>query len=191
MRPSSPIGVTRARSTRMSGTIPAACIERPPGVKYSAVVSLTARDSEIGMTVCTEPLPKLSVPMMMARPWSCRAPATISEALAEPPLISTTTGTPLWHVVLAGAVGLRRIGQAPLGIHHFTAAHEQAGHIDAGAKHAARVVAQVEHHAFQRLLFLQFVQRPSPRRPRWFSGTGKCAHRRNHPRASACARWLP
>jgi hypothetical protein len=47
------------------------------------------------MMVCTEPLPNERVPMMVARLWSCKAPATISEAEAEPPLISTTSGLPL------------------------------------------------------------------------------------------------
>jgi hypothetical protein len=47
------------------------------------------------MIVCTEPLPKDRVPMTLARSWSLSAPATISEAEAEPPLISTTTGLPL------------------------------------------------------------------------------------------------
>ena len=47
-----------------------------------------------GMMVWTEPLPKDWVPMMMPRWWSWSAPATISEAEAEPPLISTTRGTP-------------------------------------------------------------------------------------------------
>ncbi len=42
--------------------------------------------------VCTEPLPNERVPMTVARLWSCRAPATISDAEAEPPLISTITG---------------------------------------------------------------------------------------------------
>ena len=47
-----------------------------------------------GMMVCTEPLPNERVPMMVARLWSCSAPATISEAEAEPPLINTTSGMP-------------------------------------------------------------------------------------------------
>ena len=33
--------------------------------------------------------------MIVARLWSCSAPATISEAEAEPPLTSTTIGTVL------------------------------------------------------------------------------------------------
>gem|GEM_PF-4354693 len=45
--------------------------------------------------VCTEPLPKVRVPTMLARLWSCSAPATISEAEAEPVFTSTTSGTVL------------------------------------------------------------------------------------------------
>ena len=57
------------------------------------MVSLIAVLLPSGRMVCTEPLPKVCVPMMMARLWSCSAPATISEAEAEPPLTSTTIGT--------------------------------------------------------------------------------------------------
>ncbi len=46
-----------------------------------------------GRIVCTEPLPNVCVPMIVARWWSCSAPATISEAEAEPPFTSTTIGT--------------------------------------------------------------------------------------------------
>ena len=45
-----------------------------------------------GIRVCTEPLPKLCVPTTTARLWSCNAPATISEAEAEPALIRTVIG---------------------------------------------------------------------------------------------------
>jgi hypothetical protein len=38
-------------------------------------------------------LPKVWLPMMVARLWSCSAPATISLAEAEPSLTSTTSGT--------------------------------------------------------------------------------------------------
>ena len=48
-----------------------------------------------GMMVCTEPLPNERVPTSVARLSSCNAPATISEADAEPPLIRTMTGLPL------------------------------------------------------------------------------------------------
>ena len=47
------------------------------------------------MIVCTDPLPNERVPIRVARLWSCSAPATISEAEAEPPLISTISGLPL------------------------------------------------------------------------------------------------
>ena len=45
-----------------------------------------------GSRFCTEPLPKLRWPTSSARPWSCSAPETISEAEALKRLISTTTG---------------------------------------------------------------------------------------------------
>ncbi len=69
-------------------------MERPLGVKYLAVVSFSAAPLLMGMMVCTEPLPNVFVPMTIARPLSCRAPATISDAEAEPPLTSTTMGAP-------------------------------------------------------------------------------------------------
>src|SRR5205809_2679408 len=47
-----------------------------------------------GISVCTEPLPNDRVPTIVARLWSCKAPATISEAEAEPPLINAITGFP-------------------------------------------------------------------------------------------------
>jgi hypothetical protein len=48
----------------------------------------------IGMIDCTEPLPNDLVPSTIDRRWSCSAPATISEAEAEPPLIRITIGLP-------------------------------------------------------------------------------------------------
>ena len=45
--------------------------------------------------VCTEPLPNDRVPMTVARLRSCNAPATISDADADPPLIKTISGLPL------------------------------------------------------------------------------------------------
>ena len=44
------------------------------------------------MTVWTEPLPNEVEPITTARPLSCRAAATISEAEADTPLTSTTSG---------------------------------------------------------------------------------------------------
>ena len=76
----------------MSGSIPVSCIERPLGVKYSAVVRRRAERPSSGRMVCTDPLPKVLAPSTSARLWSWRAPATISEALALPPFTSTTMG---------------------------------------------------------------------------------------------------
>ena len=76
--------VVSGPSTMMSGVMPLPWMERPFGVKYFAVVSRRPDPSESGMMVCTEPLPKLCVPITMARPQSCSAPATISEAEALP-----------------------------------------------------------------------------------------------------------
>ena len=57
------------------------------------MVIFSAVSADSGRTVCTEPLPKVCAPMMVARLWSCKAPATISLAEAEPSLTSTTSGT--------------------------------------------------------------------------------------------------
>ena len=61
--------------------------------------------------VCSEPLPKVCVPSTTARLWSCRAPATISEAEAEPALTSTTIFADL---VQAGRVAMRSVREAPV-----------------------------------------------------------------------------
>ena len=50
-------------STMMSGVMPLPWIERPLGVKYFAVVRRRPEPSDSGMMVCTEPLPKLWVPI--------------------------------------------------------------------------------------------------------------------------------
>jgi len=54
-----------------------------------------ARSRAKGMMLCTEPLPNERVPTSVVRLWSCSAPATISDAEADPPLINTMTGLPL------------------------------------------------------------------------------------------------
>lgn len=90
--------------------MPLAWMERPDGVKYRAVVSLIGwycpaqRDHRLDGA-----LAETCGAHDDRAPWSCRAPATISEAEAEPPLISTTIGTSalrrkiLDEVVLAAA----------------------------------------------------------------------------------------
>src|SRR6185295_3502463 len=64
---------------------------------YFAVVSRSAEPSCNGRKLCTEPLPNVCSPRITAlqTPFSvksCNAPETISEALALPPLTSTTIG---------------------------------------------------------------------------------------------------
>ena len=71
------------------------------------MVIFNAVSADSGRTVCTEPLPKVCAPMMVARLWSCSAPATISLAEAEPSLTSTTSGT------VFTAAGRRFSGSAP------------------------------------------------------------------------------
>ena len=94
--------------------------------------------------VCTEPLPNERVPSMVARVWSCSAPATISEAEAEPPLISTTIGLPLatspgWALKRCVSSALRAAGRDDLAL-----VEEGVGHRDRLVEQAARIVAQVE-----------------------------------------------
>ena len=48
-----------------------------------------------GIIVWTEHLPNDWVPIIIERLWSWSAPATISAADADPPLIKTTIGLPL------------------------------------------------------------------------------------------------
>src|ERR1700681_672080 len=88
-----------------------------------------ARSPERGMTVCTEPLPNEVRPMSFARWLSLRAPATISAAEAEPPLINTTIGAPL-----SASPGVEK----------------SIGHRHRRLEHAARIVAQVEHQPLER-----------------------------------------
>ena len=69
----------------MSGVTPTPWIETSPGVRYCAIVSLSAALSGVtsGKTSCTLPLPNVCSPTMTARSWFLSAPATISLALAD------------------------------------------------------------------------------------------------------------
>ena len=69
-------------------------IVRPLGVYQRAVVSLSAVVWSMRNSDCTSPLPKVGRPTTSARSWSCRAPAMISAALADPTSTSTTIGIP-------------------------------------------------------------------------------------------------
>ena len=128
-----------------------------------------------GTMVWTEPFPKESVPTTSARLWSCNAPATISEADAEPPLISTTIGR-------FGTSSPRRLDalhhQLEVMDHRLHVGHQVglAGqdharivHIDRSARQprdrlieeAAGVVAKVEQDALEVVadLLLELVHR--------------------------------
>ena len=81
-----------------------------------------------GMTVWTEPLPKVRCPRITARWWSCNAPATISLAEALPPLVSTTTGRP---PVMSPGLAFQRwllVGVAGAGGHDLPLLDEVVGH---------------------------------------------------------------
>ncbi len=67
---------------------------RPLGVNQRPVVSLSAHPPSRVKMSCTTPLPKVAVPSTTARSWSWRAPATISDAEALEPSVSTTSASP-------------------------------------------------------------------------------------------------
>ena len=113
------------------------------------------------MMVCTDALPNDRVPRMVARLWSCSAPATISEAEAEPPLISTISGLPL---VRSPGRALKRCVSSGLRPRVETISplvEEGVGHRDRLIEQAARIVAQVEDIALELVAHLarQFVDR--------------------------------
>src|SRR5213595_1122362 len=99
------------------------------------------------MMVCTEPLPNERVPTSVARLWSCRAPATISEAEAEPPLTSTMIGLPLVRSPVCAA--LRFLGIAAAGRDDLAALQEGVGNGDRFLQQAAGIVAQIDDVALQ------------------------------------------
>src|SRR5213594_1149145 len=121
-------------STIMSGVMPLPWIDRPLGVKYFAVVSRRPEPSESGMIVCTDPFPNVWVPTTIARPQSCSAPATISDA------------------------------DAPPRVHHELAVVDEfLGDLHGGRQEPPRIVAQVEQerlHARLRGLLERRAQIP-------------------------------
>ncbi len=62
-------------------------------MRYWAIVSLSAELSAKSYSTWTEPLPKVRSPMITARSRFLSAPATISEAEADPLLTSTAIGS--------------------------------------------------------------------------------------------------
>ena len=88
--------------------MPTDWIERSPGVRYCSTVSLSiVPSSSLRYSCCTEPLPKLRVPMTIARSRFLSAPATISDAEAEPLLTSTTIGKLVSPSLRSARRGLR------------------------------------------------------------------------------------
>ena len=102
-----------------------------------------------GITVCTDPLPKLPVPRRIARRWSCSAPDTISDAEADPPLISTDERRALQDVVTLGIPALAVLRMARAGGDDLPLVDEIRGHRDRLVQQAAGIVAQIEHQAAQ------------------------------------------
>ena len=103
----------------------------------------------IGMIVCTEPLPNDRVPISVARRWSCRAPATISDAEAEPPLIKRDKRLAVDEVAGARAEALHLVGVT-------AARRDDLAVVDEGVRdehrlveQAARVAAEIEDEALQ------------------------------------------
>ena len=68
----------------ISGFTPTLEIDFPDGRKYLETVSLIAPSLSSGIIDWTDPLPYVLSPTNIALLWSCRAPATISDADAEP-----------------------------------------------------------------------------------------------------------
>ena len=77
------------------GSTPSLCNTYPEGACMRAQVKINSPSFGSRRTCWTVPLPKLLAPTTIARPWSCRADATISAADAEAPSISTAMGRPL------------------------------------------------------------------------------------------------
>ena len=107
--------------------------------------------------------------MSSARPWSFSAPATISEADAEPALTSTTSGAPVDQVPGRGVHLEARIGGAAVGGDDDAGVQEVVGHGDAGFEHAAGIVSQVEHEPLDSvgIVALEAQYRPLRRPRRW------------------------
>ena len=99
--------------------------------------------------VCTEPLPNERVPRRVARWWSCSAPATISEAEAEPPLISTMSGLPS----VRSPGGMRIVALVSSGlrprVETISPLSRKAFDTDRLIEQAAGIVAQIDDEALE------------------------------------------
>jgi hypothetical protein len=92
----------------------------------------------------------------VARLWSRSAPATISEADADPPLISTTSGLPF--VMSAATRGKRWVSSAvrPRRRDDLAPVHEGARHRNRLVKQSAGIVAEVDDIARELVLRISF-----------------------------------
>jgi hypothetical protein len=70
--------------TAICGSIPLPEIVEPFGVSQFAIVILIDVSLDTGNNSWTDPLPNDVSPIIVARLWSLSAPATISDADAEP-----------------------------------------------------------------------------------------------------------
>ena len=135
-----------ASSTTTSGTIPLPWIQVLSGVSHLAIVRRKPPLSSSSCVHCwTVPLPKVLVPTRLARPRSCSAPATISDAEADPPSTSTTS----WiDGSVAAPPGLASVSvQVPVGVllpEDRAVREELAGDVARRGHEPARVAAQVQ-----------------------------------------------
>ena len=126
--------------------MPVPWIQVRSGVSHLAIVSRKPPLSSSSCVHCwTVPLPNVFAPTSVARPRSCSAPATISDADAEPPSTSTTSRI---HGSVAAppglAVGLDQVAVGVLLPEHRAVGEELARDV-AGRRHEpARVAAQVD-----------------------------------------------
>src|ERR1700749_186848 len=127
------------------------------------------------MMLCTEPLPKLVMPRMVARLWSCSAPDTISDADAVPPLTSTTTGLP--SAMSPGLASKRWVSSEwrPRVETISPAIEKIVGHLHRLVQQPARIVAQVDDIAADigPDLFLEVAHRPFQARRGLFIEAGQ------------------
>ena len=136
---------SRPRSTTTSGTMPVPLIHTLSGVSHLAVVSRKPPWSSSSCVHCwTVPLPKVVAPTSVARPRSRSAPATISDADADPPSMRATT-------LIDGSVaapprqrdGLDELPSA-YSCQKIGPSEELARDVAGGRHVAARVAAQVD-----------------------------------------------
>ena len=94
--------------------------------------------------VCTDPFPKERVPNTVPRRWSCSAPATISEALADPTIDQHDDRLTACQIAWGSVVALDVILGSATGGNNFAPVQESIGNANGLAEKAARVEAKVE-----------------------------------------------